>query len=163
VATFDYADHGAGVESHYLFIPGSISDTNQREPAPEEQCSTCLIPGTAGRNLWGTNYTGANNPMSFNRTANYSLPPKNLSDWGSMGHDLNYDKYHAVGPNSVMTDTRTIGADYQFIAWQLSLTSPFSPLPTTPAEKLQGLTSGLYMFIFTFPKTFFNGLTEIKN
>jgi hypothetical protein len=101
--------------------------------------------------------------MSYNRTENYSLAPKNLSDFGSMFHDLGYDKYHAVGPHSVMTDTRTIGVDYEFSGWQLSLASPFSMLPTTPAEKLQGLASGLYMFIFTLPKTVAYGLSAIKN
>lgn len=86
-----------------------------------------------------------------------------MSDLGSMFHDIGYDKYHAIGPNSVMTNTKTIGVDYEFIGWQLNLANPLSPFPTTPAEKLEGLASGLYMFISTLPKTVVYGLSAIKN
>ena len=91
--------------------------------------------------------------MSYNGQPNYSLAPKNLSDFGSMLHDISYDAVHAAGPNSVVHNVRTIPADYQFISWQLSLSSPFSIVPTSGAEKLQGLISGLYMFGATLPKT----------
>jgi hypothetical protein len=136
--------------------------TNSRNANHGGTCETCLMPGTAGNNLWDTNYTGKNNPLSYNLQENYSLPPTNRADFGSMIHDKGYDRHHAIGPSSVMTDTETIGVDYRFIGYELDLAiSPYNG--ATLQEKGEGLANGLYMFIFTLPKTMAYGLSAIKN
>jgi hypothetical protein len=57
-----------------------------------------------------------------------------------------------------MTDTRTIGVDYTFIAGQFNLASSFTGDDPTPEERFQGAASGTYMFLFTLPKTIAVGL-----
>jgi hypothetical protein len=112
--------------------------------------------------MYGTNYTGQHNPLSYDRSENYSLRPTNRADLGSMFHDKDYDSAHAIGPGSVFMDTDVIGADYKFIGYELDLgTNSFNGATFT--ERWQGLANGLGMFLMTLPKTMAYGLSAVKN
>jgi hypothetical protein len=160
--TFDEVGHFTGWELGVIGHSGYYYedvDANQGG-----NCQTCLIPSTAGQNYYNTNYTGPHNPLSYDRSENYSLPPTNRADAGSMFHDKGYDSRKAIGPGSVFMDMDVIDIDYKFIGYELDLAAnPYSGATLT--EKGEGLLNGLGMFVFTLPKTivYVLSLSDIKN
>ena len=84
-------------------------------------CPDCLNPETVGQNLLGLTYPGGNNPKSYNRKYNYSYIPVFKSEYPAIGHDRRYDNLNINGATGLLTDTRAIGADWQFVGQEIKI------------------------------------------
>ena len=100
-----------------------------------EEQSKILDPTTVGRQLFGLSYPGPSNPMTYpdlygNRTPVYSVAPKSLAEYPAIGHDRRYDNLKISGFLGLVSDTRAIGADWQFVGeeFDIALTSYLDPV-----------------------------------
>ena|GEM_PF-2104024 len=66
---------------------------------------------TLHNNYFGTSYTGPNNPKDYNGNDSYQYLPRNLSEYASLKHDLDYDKLNAHGPLDAFLNIYTMNAD----------------------------------------------------
>ncbi len=66
---------------------------------------------TLHKNLMGTSYTGANNPLDYLKNDSYQYKPRNISEYGSVAHDIMYDDKKAKGVNGALFNTDVINAD----------------------------------------------------
>ena len=125
-------------------------------------CPDCLDPETVGHNLLGLTYPGGNNPLSYNKKYNYSYRPKNLSEYPAIGHDRRYDNLHISGLKGVLTDTRSIGADWKFVSEEIGIAiNPAADIKT----RLNAAFLGGLMELGTMSKTIYqlmkpDGLSE---
>lgn len=82
---------------------------------------TDLNPNTLGKNLLGLSYPGGDNPKSYDGKYSYSYEPLFQSEYPAIGHDRRYDKLGIAGANGLITDTRSIGADWRFVIEELTI------------------------------------------
>jgi RHS repeat-associated protein len=80
-----------------------------------------LDPSTIGHNLFWLSYPGGNNPHSYNGEDNFTYKPKNKAEFPAIGHDRRYYNVGASGATGLLTNTKTIGADWLFVAEELSI------------------------------------------
>ena len=69
---------------------------------------------TLHKNLFGTSYTGPDNPMCYDPKSfgySYDYAPRNRSELYSMVHDKEYDSAKAAGKWDALLNTNVIGAD----------------------------------------------------
>ncbi|MBO4580936.1 MAG: RHS repeat-associated core domain-containing protein [Bacteroidales bacterium] len=66
---------------------------------------------TLHKNLFGTSYTGPNNPTDYNGNTTYEYLPSNRSEYGSIIHDLMYDNANVKGLNGALLCTDVWKAD----------------------------------------------------
>ena len=71
----------------------------------------CVDATTLHNNLFGTSYTGPDNPKSYGKKDNFDYNPLNWSEYWSMDHDLAYNAKEAQGIEGALFDTRVAGAD----------------------------------------------------
>ena len=117
-------------------------------------CPTCLDPSTVGRNA-GLSYPGPFNPMTYpdangNRRPDYTTVPKSLAEYPAIGHDRRYDNLKISGFWGLVSDTRAIGADWQFVSEELELA--FTPY-FDPVTRLQGAFFGTVLGGLALTKT----------
>ncbi|GAB3639106.1 hypothetical protein GCM10027422_46970 [Hymenobacter arcticus] len=132
-------------------------------------CPTCLDPSSLHQNGFGLglDYTGGNNPKSYNGNDNYEHRPESLADYPSIGHDRRYDNIGARGPHGVLFDTHATGADLRFGAEQYGtfvgafysgkFVDAYEALGAGTVIGVIGIAKGLYV-IAGDPK---NGLFEL--
>ncbi len=82
-----------------------------------------LDPSTLNQNLFDTNYTGPDNPMTYpdadgKRKADYTAEPANISDAMSKLHDLEYGAVGIAGKKGLFTDSKGSAADFRFYSNQ---------------------------------------------
>ena len=107
----------------------------------------------------GTTYTGANNPKAYNDKDSYQFKPKNLSEYGSMSHDKDYDRQNASGVSGALLNTKVRNADLKLAAYNLS-NAVINPNLTEKGRSI--ITAGAFLDIFMFKqiisqKAFSNG------
>ena len=117
-------------------------------------CPTCLDPSTVGKNA-GLTYPGPNNPMTYpdengKRRPDYTTVPKYLSEYPAIGHDRRYDNLKISGFWGLVSDTRAIGADWQFVKeeYELALTAYYDPV-----TRMQGAFFGTILGGLALGKT----------
>ena len=80
----------------------------------------CVDAKTLHNNLFGTSYTGANNPKSYeNKHWNYDYIPYNADEFGSIAHDQAYDYEDVSGAFAALTSTKVIYADIDLIKYNI--------------------------------------------
>jgi RHS repeat-associated protein len=114
-------------------------------------CPTCLDPSTLHKNLFGLSYPGGNNPRSYNGDYDYSYVPTSKAEYPAIGHDRRYDNLRAVGAKALLTDSRTIGADWRFVKEELRVA--FNPGNRNEHEKLDAFLLGIGLGLVALPKT----------
>jgi len=80
-----------------------------------------LDPSTVGQNYFGGTFSGGNNPRDFGGRETFKYTPDKPFDPAAIGHDKRFDNLGAAGAASLFTDTRTIGADWLFVAQELKV------------------------------------------
>lgn len=116
-------------------------------------CSSCTDYSTVGKNFLGLTYTGSENPKNQLKEETFNYKPKRLADYPSIGHDRRYNNLGAKGSESLFLDTRTIGADWQFVAEQMAI-SLGPGIPVT--ERMYSYLAGGLLGIAATPKTLFS-------
>ncbi|MBK1895786.1 RHS repeat domain-containing protein, partial [Chryseobacterium paridis] len=125
-------------------------------------CSECLNPGTLGKNLLWLTYPGGDNPTTYGingkgAKASYEYVPNFLSEYPAIGHDRRYDNLGTAGASGLLTDTRAIGADYNFVKEELQIAlNPFVGILDRAAAGVLGVGLG----IAAAPKTIFKIVTQ---
>ena len=114
-------------------------------------CPTCLDPSTLHKNLFGLSYPGGNNPRSYNGDYNYSYVPTSKAEYPAIGHDRRYDNLRAAGAKGLLTDSRTIGADWRFVKEEFGIA--FNPGNRNEHEKLDAFFLGIGLGLAALPKT----------
>ena len=76
---------------------------------------------TLHKNLLWTSYTGGTNPLTYNKKYSYQYIPRNMSEYGSMIHDMRYDAVKAEGARGAFLDYRAevIDADLELVKFNL--------------------------------------------
>lgn len=82
---------------------------------------TSLNPHTLNKNLFGTHYTGLNNPKTWSGAESRSHTYMSLLDRASYQHDGDYINLGINHPAGGFLDTRTIAADFNFAGRQAML------------------------------------------
>ena len=82
-------------------------------------CDECLDPGTLYDNLFGTSYTGGNNPKTYSEKDNFDFKPRNPSEYGSVVHDKMYNAAGAKGLTDAFTNTNVWKADALLTAYNI--------------------------------------------
>ena len=75
----------------------------------------CVDAKTLHNNLFGTSYTGANNPKDYKGDDNYDYIPYNEDEFGSYDHDKAYDRLHIRGVKDAFFSTKAIDADIDLV------------------------------------------------
>jgi RHS repeat-associated protein len=117
-------------------------------------CSDCLNPGSLYKNGFGLGltYPGGNNPKTYGGDYSYAFTPLLQSEYPAIGHDRRYDNLGTAGASGLLTDTRAIGADYRFVAEEISIAiNPFSGVK----EKLTAGILGFGLGAGALPKTIY--------
>ena len=145
---------GKGGISPQDFGPPAVADFNG-EYSGVPNGGSILNPATVKQNIpligGRSTYAGGNNPTTFSGKSSYQYVPDMVTDYPAIGHDRRYDNLGAAGASSVFLDTRTIGADYQFVKEQYSITiSSFNP-----ATKVNSFLLGTGMALGALPKTIY--------
>jgi len=117
-------------------------------------CPTCLDPSTVGRNA-GLSYPGPFNPMTYpdengNRRPDYTTVPKSFAEYPAIGHDRRYDNLKISGFWGLVSNTRAIGADWQFVSEELNIA--FTPY-MDPVTRLQSAFFGTVLGGLALTKT----------
>jgi RHS repeat-associated protein len=120
----------------------------QRDLTPD-----ALDPRTLNKNIIGS-YPGPCNPKKYSGKDDYSYIPSNPAEIPAYLHDKAYDKIGIKGIGGLLTDPRSISADWNFVQQEL-VTGLISPNFVTRMEAL-GLGYGLGML--AAPKTIINYL-----
>ena len=146
-------NHGFREAFDNLTSQGQQKQNQQKteEQIKENNCKTCIDDKTKNKNLFGSNYVGPNNPKNNDKTDNYSVTPINQSDANAKEHDIRYDKMKTKGFTGLITETRAIGADYDFVLKQFE--AALNPLNNSFKNAATGLISGYALGLFALPKT----------
>ena len=124
-------------------------------------CPDCLDPKTIGNNLFNLSYPGGNNPKSYNGKYNYTYQPVFDAEFPAIGHDRNYDRLGIAGAKGLFTDTRAIGADWSFVAQELSHGFSGRLIPDfKSADNGASLLLGIGLGLSTLPKTFYTIISK---
>lgn len=89
--------------------------------SPSSESARQVDPSTVGKNLGGSTYAGGNNPRDFANRETYRYVPTVPFDPPAIGHDRRFDNLGARGFIGLLTDTRTIGADWLFVKQELDV------------------------------------------
>jgi RHS repeat-associated protein len=117
-------------------------------------CPDCLNPGTLYQNILGMTYPGGNNPLTYRGDYSYEYKPSFLSEYPAIGHDRRYDNLGVKGASGLFMDTRTIGADWKFVAEELKISlNPFNGASHTDRQLSGAL--GIGLGAAALPKTIF--------
>jgi len=73
-----------------------------------------LNPETLGKNLFGLNYPGGNNPRKYNGDSDYSVKPTEI-EVPAYIHDKDYDELNAVGGDALFFKVAASTADNNFV------------------------------------------------
>jgi len=112
-----------------------------------------LDPLTLHKNIFGLSYPGGNNPKTYSGKDDYSYVPANAAEYPAIGHDRRYSKLGTNGLVGLLTDTRTIGADWQFVSQETSIAnSPSFNLKT----RVQAFLLAKGLGALAYPKTLFH-------
>ncbi len=113
-------------------------------------CSDCLDYSSIGNNYLGLSYPGRNNPLTRGGDYSYSYVPVSLAEYPAIGHDRRYDRLGISGASGLFLDTRAIGADWRFVAEELSIANnPF----INPIDRMSAGILGIGLGVLSFPKT----------
>lgn len=63
----------------------------------------------------GTSYTGPDNPQSYENLDSFQYKPRNISEYNSIIHDIEYSKAGVNGVLGALFDTSVIDADKEFL------------------------------------------------
>ena len=108
-------------ESPYM---ADSSGNKVEQTLPIQGSDFDIFPGSAGKkgvnpdtlhnNLFGTSYTGPNNPKDYNPNvkSSFDYTPRNRSELFSMDHDKAYENAGVSGVTGALFSTKVIGADY---------------------------------------------------
>ncbi|MDE6153880.1 MAG: hypothetical protein K2G21_07040, partial [Muribaculaceae bacterium] len=66
-------------------------------------------------NLMGTSYTGPDNPQSYENLDSFQYKQRNISEYNSIIHDIEYSKAGVNGVLGALFDTSVIDADKEFL------------------------------------------------
>ena len=127
-------------------------------------CPTCLDPSTVGKNLGGGTYAGGNNPRNYDGTYTYAYIPTKPFDPPGIGHDRRFDNLGVEGLLGLLTDTRTIGADWQFVNEEIEVSVRND---ISNEDKAKAYLIGTGLGLLSLPKTIHrlnspSGLSMIK-
>ena len=77
-------------------------------------------PDTLHQNLFGTSYTGPNNPKDYQNNPDFSYNPRNRSEYGSIAHDKAYGVIGAVGIKGALFNRDVLGADFDLVRYNVN-------------------------------------------
>ena len=95
---------------------------------------------TLHKNLFGTSYTGGNNPKDYEGSDNYDYIPKNMSELASIRHDKAYD-----AANAGIFYFKTINADLKFAAESFMYSNP--SINPDPIDRARAIAGGIFFGI----------------
>ncbi len=106
---------------------------------------------TLHKNLFGTSYTGGDNPMTYGNASlgiepkySYQYIPRNLSEFSSVYHDKEYDARGAAGLGDALFNHSLKGADYRLTKGNLkNMVRPGVPLKDRQRSALTATGFGL--------------------
>ena len=80
----------------------------------------CVDAKTLHNNLFGTSYTGANNPRTYDDLKwNYDYVPYNFDEFSSISHDRAYDAAKVSGLSGALLSIDVIEADFDLVKYNL--------------------------------------------
>ena len=129
-----------------------VSALSEVSVSKKINCPTCPDPSTVGKNIGGGTYAGGRNPLDFNGDYTYAVTPTKPWDPSGIGHDRRYDNLRATGALSLLTDTRTIGADWLFVKEELEVAYSRN-ITVSNSEKAKAYWIGVGLGAIALPKT----------
>jgi hypothetical protein len=150
--------NGMKVQNRMYYYPesGNMDSPFKGLTSKTIVCPDCIDPNTIGENFFRLTYPGGENPRSYNGKYNYSYVPKDISEYPAIGHDRRYDNLKVAGASGLITDTRAIGADYEFVAQELKIAA--SPYFSTK-ERIHAASLGIGLGLLALPKTIYHSVT----
>ncbi len=122
-----------------------------------------LNPYSTRKNLLGLTYPGGDNPKTFDEKADFTYVPDDLSEYPAIAHDRRYDRLGVRGLDGLLNDSRAIGADWKFVAEELSIGYAFGMHSSTGRNAYRlGVGLGVLALkktILQFSKP--NGMSEV--
>jgi RHS repeat-associated protein len=118
----------------------------------EQVDPNALNPSTVGKNLFGSNYIGPNNPKSYNGNWNYDPAPTDQLDLAAMRHDLAYDGFHTSGALGLFFSPATIGSDYRLARESFEIWGSLGPYQNQMLQ-IKSVTVGTAIGLSALPKT----------
>jgi RHS repeat-associated protein len=116
-------DKGDNATTLKEYVNKNNKDANLTQSASETLYSSMkdnkvnidkLNPETLGKNLFGLNYPGGNNPKKYNGESDYSVKPTEI-EVPAYIHDKDYDEARAVGGGSLFFNSAVTTADNNFV------------------------------------------------
>lgn len=141
-------DDGSVVKSALPEV--SVGEQGKTDKA--KKCPTCPDPSTVGKNFFGGTYAGPSNPLDYRGDYTYAVDPIKPWDPPGIGHDRRYDKMKAIGGMSLFTDTRLIGADWQFVTEEVNISARTD---ISNGDKARAYFVGTGLGLFALPKTIY--------
>lgn len=108
-----------------------------------------LDPSTLGQNALGLTYPGGDNPLTYSKKYDYTYVPSDASEFPAIGHDRRYDNLKISGASGLFTDTRAIGADWEFVKEEMAI----ALLTMNPKTKFNASFLGGFLGLAALPKT----------
>lgn len=118
----------------------------------QNSCSNCLDPSSIGNNILGLSYPGGNNPLTRSGDYSYSYVPTILSEYPAIGHDRRYDNLGINGALGLFKDPRAIGADWQFVVEELSISANLS---LNMIDRMSAIVLGVGLGLSALPKSLY--------
>jgi hypothetical protein len=75
-----------------------------------------------------------------------------MSEYPAIGHDRRYDNLGTAGASGLLLDTRTIGADWQFVGEELNISGNQF---LNPIDRVDAFILGVGLGLASLPKTIF--------
>ncbi|NDP28848.1 MAG: RHS repeat-associated core domain-containing protein [Flavobacterium sp.] len=116
-------DKGDNAETLREYVNKNNKDADLTKSASETLYSSMkdnkvnidkLNPETLGKNLFGLNYPGGNNPKKYNGDSDYSVKPTEI-EVPAYIHDKDYDEINAVGGGALFFKVAASTADNNFV------------------------------------------------
>ncbi|WP_254070992.1 DUF6443 domain-containing protein [Pedobacter sp. L105] len=104
-------------------VTSSIS--GQTSIITKDPDASSIDPSTIGQNLGGGTFAGGDNPRTFGGKETFNYSPDKPFDPPAIGHDRRFDNLNASGLFGLLTDTRTIGADWLFVKQEIDVSTRY--------------------------------------
>jgi RHS repeat-associated protein len=125
--------------NHVNWVTDKKSFDNMWHGIQGDMTPNALDPRTVGKQFpFGLTYPGPTNPRTYSGKFDYTYVPLNLAEYPGIGHDRRYDNLKITGASGLFTDSRAIGADWQFVSEEFLIAT----ISTNPAVKFQAAFFG---------------------
>jgi len=118
-----------------------------------------LDPRTLGQQflgIGGLTYPGPSNPKTYSGNDDYTYAPRRIEELPAIAHDLAYDKLNVRGGGGLFTAKSAIGADYRFVAQELTI----SIISTNIRTKYTAGALGVGLGLAALPKTVYSTVMD---